>query len=492
MPGTWLGEGIDGNGDGLRDPFNPADAIASQASFICKLLAAVTADKSLTGDPIDLALAGYNAGLGAVQRYHGVPPYAETQDYIVRIRILMAKSADPDPDASAPCAGPPGSWVRPIQGAPSPQGSAPAGAVCTPASTSARRSARRSTPSTTAPSSPPAPSAGFGQWVKLQHPGKITTVYGHISRWTVNIGQAVQAGQLIAYSGNEGRSTGPHLHFETRTPEQVAAVRHALPSRYQAMALPAAGCGLRTADCGLRQGEVFGLAVDDVDFLRGVLHVRRQVKLLGGRQIFAFPKDRKVRSVPLPETVALELAAHLQAWPAMAVELPWEDVTGDARSVDLLLSTRETTALQRNYVREGLEAGAAHRRPPVDPRERHARTASLLRQRAARRWRSRYAPLPSTWSTPTRGSRCVSIHIRCRRPRSGPNEPSTRFSEEQCWSTARRGVHRMCTTGPRRPCFRRLERRLARCRSRARTRTGAAAGVARRSRSPACTRPMSR
>ncbi len=236
------------------------------------------------------------------------------------------------------------------------------------------------------------------------------------------------------------------------------------------MATLAAGCGLRTADCGLRQGEVFGLAVDDVDFLRGVLHVRRQVKLLGGRQIFAFPKGRKVRSVPLPETVALELAAHLQAWPAMAVELPWQDVTGDARSVDLLLSTRETTALQRNYVREGLEAGAAHRRPPADPRERHARTAALLRQRAARRWRSRYAPLPSTWGTPTRGSRCVSIHIRCRRPRSGPNEPSTRFSEEQCWSTARRGVHRMCTTGPRRPCFRRLQRRLARCRSRARTR----------------------
>jgi integrase len=126
------------------------------------------------------------------------------------------------------------------------------------------------------------------------------------------------------------------------TPEQVAAVRHALPSRYQAMATLAAGCGLR-------QGEVFGLAVDDVDFLRGVLQVRRQVKLLGGRQIFALPKGRTVRHVPLPETVALELAAHLRAWPAMAVELPWEDVTGDARSVNLLLSTRETTALQRNY-----------------------------------------------------------------------------------------------------------------------------------------------
>jgi murein DD-endopeptidase MepM/ murein hydrolase activator NlpD len=60
------------------------------------------------------------------------------------------------------------------------------------------------------------PASGYGQWVKLSHPGRVTTVYGHISRWTVTVGQAVQPGQLIAYSGNEGRSTGPHLHFEVR------------------------------------------------------------------------------------------------------------------------------------------------------------------------------------------------------------------------------------------------------------------------------------
>ena len=57
---------------------------------MCKLLAAVTADDSLTGDPLELALAGYNAGFGAVQRYNGVPPYAETQGYVRRIRALLA------------------------------------------------------------------------------------------------------------------------------------------------------------------------------------------------------------------------------------------------------------------------------------------------------------------------------------------------------------------------------------------------------------------
>lgn len=223
--------------------------------------------------------------------------------------------------------------------------------------------------------------------------------------------------------------------------------------------LPAADCGLRTADCD-RVRSLGWRLMTSTSCAESYMCVGRSSCWEAVRSS-PFPRTGRCAACRCRRRSPSSWPRTCKAWPAMAVELPWEDVTGDARSVDLLLSTRETTALQRNYVREGLEAGAAHRRPPADPRERHARTAALLRQRAARRWRSRYAPLPSTWSTPTRGSRCVSIHIRCRRPRSGPNEPSTRFSEEQCWSTARRGVHRMCTTGPRRPCFRRLERRLA-------------------------------
>lgn len=123
----------------------------------------------------------------------------------------------------------------------------------------------------------------------------------------------------------------------------VHAVAAALPSRYRAMAYIGAGLGLR-------QGEIFGLAVEDVDFLRKVVHVRRQVKILGNQQIYAPPKGRKVRDVPLPDYVAEVLAAHLQSWPARAVELPWEPKPGETRSPRLLLSTREGTALQRNYV----------------------------------------------------------------------------------------------------------------------------------------------
>jgi soluble lytic murein transglycosylase-like protein len=87
MPPPGTAKVLDGDGDGGRDPFNPADAIASQASFMCKLLAAVTADTRLTGEPLDLALAAYNAGLGA-----GPPPPAGSRP-TPRQRTTCAASA---------------------------------------------------------------------------------------------------------------------------------------------------------------------------------------------------------------------------------------------------------------------------------------------------------------------------------------------------------------------------------------------------------------
>ncbi|SFX22664.1 Murein DD-endopeptidase MepM and murein hydrolase activator NlpD, contain LysM domain [Thermoactinomyces sp. DSM 45891] len=57
---------------------------------------------------------------------------------------------------------------------------------------------------------------GYGNYVVIAHGNNISTLYAHMKRSgiTVSVGQSVQKGQLIAYSGNEGRSSGPHLHFE--------------------------------------------------------------------------------------------------------------------------------------------------------------------------------------------------------------------------------------------------------------------------------------
>lgn len=56
--------------------------------------------------------------------------------------------------------------------------------------------------------------SGFGQAVYITHDNGDVTVYGHVSRIYVSTGQRVYAGQNIAAVGNEGQSTGPHLHFE--------------------------------------------------------------------------------------------------------------------------------------------------------------------------------------------------------------------------------------------------------------------------------------
>jgi len=56
----------------------------------------------------------------------------------------------------------------------------------------------------------------YGLFVLLRHPSGYETMYGHASRLIVVEGDDVQAGQVIALSGNSGRSTAPHLHFEIR------------------------------------------------------------------------------------------------------------------------------------------------------------------------------------------------------------------------------------------------------------------------------------
>jgi murein DD-endopeptidase MepM/ murein hydrolase activator NlpD len=64
------------------------------------------------------------------------------------------------------------------------------------------------------------PASGFGQEIILQHPGNVETVYGHMERILVTSGP-VTVGQPIALVGDEGESTGPHLHFEVHVNGQL-------------------------------------------------------------------------------------------------------------------------------------------------------------------------------------------------------------------------------------------------------------------------------
>ncbi|MER7312717.1 MULTISPECIES: tyrosine-type recombinase/integrase [Streptomyces] len=100
--------------------------------------------------------------------------------------------------------------------------------------------------------------------------------------------------------------------------------------------------------CGLRQGEVFGLSPEDVDYVRGMLHVRRQVQAIHGRLYFALPKGKKIRTVDLPPSVAEELKRHIEAFPPVEVELPWGKPEGEGEKFSLLLTTRFGNAVAVN------------------------------------------------------------------------------------------------------------------------------------------------
>ncbi len=57
---------------------------------------------------------------------------------------------------------------------------------------------------------------GYGYYLVVRHSNGLETVYGHLSKFLVEQDQLVKAGEPIALGGNTGRSTGAHLHFETR------------------------------------------------------------------------------------------------------------------------------------------------------------------------------------------------------------------------------------------------------------------------------------
>ncbi|MFI6054640.1 tyrosine-type recombinase/integrase [Streptomyces violascens] len=119
-------------------------------------------------------------------------------------------------------------------------------------------------------------------------------------------------------------------------------VRDAITARYRIAVVVGLGCGLR-------QGEVFGLSPEDVDFTRGLIRVRRQVQLLSGRLYFALPKGGKTRTVDMPESVAQELAAYFADYPAVEVELPWGGPgEEETKKFPLMLTTTYGNALRAN------------------------------------------------------------------------------------------------------------------------------------------------
>lgn len=70
---------------------------------------------------------------------------------------------------------------------------------------------------------------GYGNMIEIDHGNGLKTRYGHLSKIEVEVGDTLTRGQLIAFIGSTGRSTGPHLHYELRLNDQPINPRRLLP-----------------------------------------------------------------------------------------------------------------------------------------------------------------------------------------------------------------------------------------------------------------------
>jgi integrase len=136
---------------------------------------------------------------------------------------------------------------------------------------------------------------------------------GVVHRILAGIFKAAVRDRRVVASPCEGTKL-PKVHrqpIEPTTLEAVEALTEAMPERYRALITLAAGTGLR-------QGEIFGLTVDRVDFLRRQLSVDRQLVTMPGRVPYLAPPKTQasVRVVPMPQVVVDALAVHLATWPA--------------------------------------------------------------------------------------------------------------------------------------------------------------------------------
>lgn len=76
--------------------------------------------------------------------------------------------------------------------------------------------------------------AAYGKFIVIKHENGLTTLYGHLSRQIVSVGDKVERGQIIGYMGKTGWATGPHLHFTVFSSQTLTPARAGFPEGTQA------------------------------------------------------------------------------------------------------------------------------------------------------------------------------------------------------------------------------------------------------------------
>lgn len=214
----WAAGGMDGNNDGVKDVLDPADAIPAQGRKMCGLLRTAKEHPGYRGTPLELALAAYRMSWKTVEEYGGVPRASgadgETYEYVKAVMTSYPKMVVPVGGNVS------GGWTLPVEG--------PAG---TPYH---QRGSAWSTGLHTGvdfviPTGTQVKAIGpgevvtagdggdYGNQVVVRHADGTYSQYAHLSEVKAVVGQSVQGGTLIGWSGETGNATGPHLHVEIRT-----------------------------------------------------------------------------------------------------------------------------------------------------------------------------------------------------------------------------------------------------------------------------------
>lgn len=219
-------------GDGPGDPYLPANAIIAQAHLMCDLHQWATqqlAAARLAGAPaLDLAWAAYFCGRGCILSHGGLPTSGLAAAYPGKIRTALSRYAAV---AHVSVTGwrhplPPGSYVRTSGYGTRTLGgrtyfhrgvdwAAPEGTPIHAAAAGIVIAAHCTSPRCDQPGSLHTP--GSGLVVIIDHGHGIVTLYAHASALAVTAGQPVSAGEVIAWVGSTGNSTGNHLHFQVHT-----------------------------------------------------------------------------------------------------------------------------------------------------------------------------------------------------------------------------------------------------------------------------------
>lgn len=123
------------------------------------------------------------------------------------------------------------------------------------------------------------------------------------------------------------------------------------------------------AGTGLRQGEIFGFAEEDIDREQQIIRVRRQVKMVSGQLVFALPKRGKIRDVPLSDALEVRLGEQIRRHPPVEIVLPWDKPDGKPHKAQLLFVTAGGTPWWSNNFNDQLWAHGRHAAGALPGRE---------------------------------------------------------------------------------------------------------------------------